>query len=273
MFTNEEAFYHKLLLEAGVTGELEPVIDRLLSKEESLSDVTLRLAYCHGDPNEQLSALNEYLVGVSFESMDTSAVFEKLREYFRKAYEADPDNLKRLSELMYRISLSTEHEHDEPWQQLWAIGDSYDLVEDGILSAAEYRDRLVAVLYRNGVPSFTDGFEDWDQPTILGWCNKENIGALKKKCSREITDEECCLAHRFSRSNEADIHYSRKCGCFFCLRVFDSGEVHDWLNDSDGKTALCPYCGVDSVLPDSKVDLTKEFLEKMNKVWFGGITE
>lgn len=149
MLTNEEAFYHKLLLEAGITDELEPVIDCLLAEEEPLSDVTLRLAYGRDDPNEQLSALNEYLDGVPFESMDTNAVFEKLREYFRKTYEAAPDNLKRLSDLMYHISLSTEHEHDEPWQQLWAIGDSYDLVEDGILSVDEYREHLIAFLYRN----------------------------------------------------------------------------------------------------------------------------
>ena len=148
MLTLEEAFYHKLLLEVGVTGELEPVLDRLLAEEEPLSDVTLRLAYCHGDPNEQLSALNEYLAGVPFESMDTNTVFEKLKAYFRKAYEADPDDLKRLSELMYRISLSTGHELEDPWFQLWMIGEYYDCVEDRSMNIDDFRERLVAFLYR-----------------------------------------------------------------------------------------------------------------------------
>ena len=148
MLTHEEAFYHKLLLEVGVTGELEPVLDRLLAEEEPLSDVTLRLAYCHSDPNEQLSALNEYLSGVSFESMDTNAVFEKLRAYFRKAYEADPDDLKRLSGLMYRISNRTGHELEEPWFQLWMVGEYYDCVEDLSMHPDDFRERLVAFLYR-----------------------------------------------------------------------------------------------------------------------------
>lgn len=148
MLTNEEAFYHKLLLKAGVTEELDPVVDRLLAEEEPLSDVALRLAYCHGDPNEQLSALNEYLAGVPFESIDTNAVFEKLREYFRKEYEAAPDNLKRLSDLMYRISERTGHELEEPWYQLWMIGEYYVCVEDRSINIDDFRERLIAFLYR-----------------------------------------------------------------------------------------------------------------------------
>lgn len=148
MLTNEEAFYHKLLLEAGVTEELDPVVDRLLAEEEPLSDVGLRLAYCHGDPNEQLSALNEYLYGVSFESMDTNAVLEKLKAFFRKTYEADPDDLKRLSDLMYRISLRTGHEHEGSWFQLWMIGIYYGCVEDRSMHIDDFRERLIAFLYR-----------------------------------------------------------------------------------------------------------------------------
>lgn len=148
MLTNEEAFYHKLLLEAGVTEELDPVVDRLLAEEEPLSDVALRLAYCHGDPNEQLSALNEYLSGVAFESIDTNAVLEKLKAFFRKTYEADPDDLKRLSDLMYRISLRTGLEHEGSWFQLWMIGEYYVCVEDRSMNIDDFRERLIAFLYR-----------------------------------------------------------------------------------------------------------------------------
>ena len=148
MLTHEEALYQKLLLEAGITDELEPVVDRLLNEEEPLSDVALRLAYCHGDTNEQLAALNVYLSGVTFESMDTNAVFEELKAYFRKAYEADPDDLKRLSKLMYRISNRTGHDLEEPWFQLWMIGEYYDCVEDLSMHPDDFRERLTALLYR-----------------------------------------------------------------------------------------------------------------------------
>ena len=148
MLTHEEAYYQKLLIEVGVTGELEPVVDRLLAEEEPLSDVALRLAYCHGNTNEQLSALNEYLSGVSFEIMDTNAVFEELKAYFCKAYEADPDGLKRLSKLMHQISNRTGHEHEEPWFQLWMVGEYFNCVEDSSMSIDDFRERLIAFLYR-----------------------------------------------------------------------------------------------------------------------------
>ncbi|MBO4847922.1 MAG: DUF4275 family protein [Clostridia bacterium] len=90
----------------------------------------------------------------------------------------------------------------------------------------------------------------------------------------EITNEdECRLAHRYCAANEAYVHESDKCGCFFCLKTFGARDVVNWLDDSDGKTAVCPYCGVDSVLPDSKADISEEFLEKMYKEWFGRTTK
>jgi acetone carboxylase gamma subunit len=40
-----------------------------------------------------------------------------------------------------------------------------------------------------------------------------------------------------------------------------------------GTTALCPYCGIDSVIGDkSGFPITKEFLEKMYQHWFGTST-
>jgi hypothetical protein len=41
-----------------------------------------------------------------------------------------------------------------------------------------------------------------------------------------------------------------------------------WGNDKNGATALCPFCGVDSVLPDNTIDLSEELLNEMHKVWF-----
>jgi hypothetical protein len=37
------------------------------------------------------------------------------------------------------------------------------------------------------------------------------------------------------------------CGCFCCLHTFAATEVIDWIDDGD--TPLCPFCGMDSVLP------------------------
>lgn len=62
------------------------------------------------------------------------------------------------------------------------------------------------------------------------------------------------------------------CGCFYCKSIYSASEVKEWC-DNDGrgdKTALCPKCGIDSVLGDATfVELTPELLELMNILFFG----
>ena len=73
-------------------------------------------------------------------------------------------------------------------------------------------------------------------------------------------------AHRHSFRNRVEIEQSLKCGCFSCSRMFLSSEVEDYTDD--GETALCPYCGVDSVIGDaSGFRLSEGFLHSMHKRW------
>ncbi len=80
-------------------------------------------------------------------------------------------------------------------------------------------------------------------------------------------------AHEASFANRADVESSRRCGCFYCLEIFEADEVEDWAVEDDlgrRQTALCPYCGIDSVLGDrSGFPITPEFLAEMEKHWFG----
>ena len=80
--------------------------------------------------------------------------------------------------------------------------------------------------------------------------------------------DRCKLSHKFCQSNEKNIEKSQKCGCFFCGRIFDKILIVEWIEDTKGKTALCPFCGIDSILPDSKVEISKKFLKDMHRVWF-----
>ncbi len=74
--------------------------------------------------------------------------------------------------------------------------------------------------------------------------------------------------HKLSVSNRADIEKSENCGCFHCLRTFRSEEVKEWC-DPHGVTALCPFCGIDSVLGDAQdIDLTPEMLRNMHSRYF-----
>jgi len=61
------------------------------------------------------------------------------------------------------------------------------------------------------------------------------------------------------------------CGCFYCCAVFPPGGIDEWVDEQDGEgqTALCPRCGIDSVIGDrAGFPITPEFLGRMNEYWF-----
>jgi len=75
-------------------------------------------------------------------------------------------------------------------------------------------------------------------------------------------------AHEHSANHREEVESSETCGCFYCAQTYPTGNILDWTDG--GETALCPYCGIDSVIGDkSGVPLTKEFLTEMYDVWFG----
>lgn len=75
-------------------------------------------------------------------------------------------------------------------------------------------------------------------------------------------------AHQFSANHKEALLKDNKCGCFYCLTIFNPNEIKEWVKDVSG-TAVCPYCGIDSILGESSgFPITKEFLEKMNQYWF-----
>ena len=76
------------------------------------------------------------------------------------------------------------------------------------------------------------------------------------------------VAHKFCNNNKNQLQQDKKCGCFYCCKIFQPQEIDEWI-DSSSDTALCPYCGIDSVIGESSgYPITEEFLKKMNAYWF-----
>ena len=74
-------------------------------------------------------------------------------------------------------------------------------------------------------------------------------------------------AHEWSSYHRKTLRESDVCGCFYCLEVFPPSEIEDWIDDDD--TALCPKCGIDSVIGSvSGYPIEREFLKKMHDHWF-----
>lgn len=54
---------------------------------------------------------------------------------------------------------------------------------------------------------------------------------------------------------------------FLLQKIFSPKEITEWIDNN--KTAVCPYCGVDSIIRESSgYPITKEFLEIMKTYWF-----
>ena len=79
-------------------------------------------------------------------------------------------------------------------------------------------------------------------------------------------------AHDRSSSHRIEVLASTICGCFHCCRTFRPDEIVEWCDDDPsgvGQTALCPRCGIDSVLGDrAGYELSEEFLSRMKAYWF-----
>ena len=78
-------------------------------------------------------------------------------------------------------------------------------------------------------------------------------------------------AHKHSIRNREEIQRSVVCGCFYCLETYPPSKIEDWLDEDHG-TALCPECGIDSVIgSESGYPVSFHFLKKMRAYWFRGI--
>lgn len=79
-------------------------------------------------------------------------------------------------------------------------------------------------------------------------------------------------AHKHSSNHREEVLNSGRCGCFHCCATFSPQSISEWTDEADdgqGQTALCPKCGIDSVIGENAgFDLSAAFLQKMRSFWF-----
>lgn len=75
--------------------------------------------------------------------------------------------------------------------------------------------------------------------------------------------------HKLSSKHVAAVKRSEKIGCYFCTRTFEASEIEEWVDK--GATAICPNCGIDSILPDATAPIDTDTLSKMMAFWFGRV--
>jgi hypothetical protein len=81
---------------------------------------------------------------------------------------------------------------------------------------------------------------------------------------RDILDS----AHRHSSVHRDELERSWICGCFRCCTTCAPAEIEDWVDDET--TALCPNCGIDSVIGSASGYPVEDepFLCAMRARWF-----
>lgn len=75
-------------------------------------------------------------------------------------------------------------------------------------------------------------------------------------------------APMFALHNRTLVEESEVCGCYHCLAVFSKHDITQWTDDH--RTALCPACSVDAVVPQTAgVVLDADTLRSVQQHWFG----
>ncbi|MEI0567865.1 cytoplasmic protein [Brachyspira pulli] len=84
-----------------------------------------------------------------------------------------------------------------------------------------------------------------------------------------MTVEELFKIHKLSSNHKKLLMKEDICGCFYCVTIFNPRLITDWIEDADDLTAICPYCGIDSVIPKhSDYELNEQLLEEMREYFF-----
>ena len=72
---------------------------------------------------------------------------------------------------------------------------------------------------------------------------------------------------RYAMKNKSQLENSQLAGCYYCLQTFPASEIKEYVDK--GLTALCPHCGIDSVVGDvCGYELSKNALQEAHEYWF-----
>ena len=91
--------------------------------------------------------------------------------------------------------------------------------------------------------------------------------SLLQQLAEPITGPSIAEACDYSIQHKAALEASWIAACYYCQTVFPASMVSEFTDG--GETALCPYCGIDAVLPSAAgYDFSQASLQALNEFWF-----
>ncbi len=99
---------------------------------------------------------------------------------------------------------------------------------------------------------------------------RSHYGKNKLKMNKDYSFDEKSKyekLHSYCSHNKVLIEKSTICYCIHCKKEISPSKISKYIDNN--QTALCPYCGIDSVIPNNiNEELNNEIIEMMNKYWF-----
>jgi NAD-dependent SIR2 family protein deacetylase len=73
-------------------------------------------------------------------------------------------------------------------------------------------------------------------------------------------------APKHSWNNHTAMSTSTLCGCYKCTTIMKTEEIEEWTDY--GKTALCPKCGCDCIIPESTgIPMNEDSMKQIQDFW------
>lgn len=89
----------------------------------------------------------------------------------------------------------------------------------------------------------------------------------ESKLRAEMDANKLKAAIGYATANRDKLKISKYAACYYCKQIYPASEVVEFCDSET--TALCPKCGIDSVLSDqSPYEFKIEVLEELNQFWF-----
>lgn len=149
--TLERSYFHKLMLEAGLTESFDQELDELLEKEDPLSELTLALSTCGGNRNEQIHILSTFIWSVPPDQIDYDVVFSFIVDAFERMNKESPDTIGQLVIWMLSIALSSGLASTKPWNDIIVLYLRYTDYQEGLVSELSFTQSFIEFLhYKKG---------------------------------------------------------------------------------------------------------------------------
>lgn len=81
-----------------------------------------------------------------------------------------------------------------------------------------------------------------------------------------MTEKELAKLSKLSMYNRERLLQGNLCGCYYCGKIYTPEKITEWTDKATtATTAICPYCGIDSVLDEANGGADLDVLERMHQ--------